>query len=66
MYASMVSFERILSPESGNKDVIRLLVTVEQAAQEQQSLWYVSHFSILCGLLQDALEHASLRERVLG
>lgn len=65
MYASMVSFERILSPESGNKDVIRLLVTVEQAAQEQQSLWYVSHFSILCGLLQDALEHACLRERVL-
>lgn len=68
MYASLVSFERTLRNESGgsrDKDVISLLVTVEQAAQEQQSLWYVSHFSILCGLLQDALEHASLRERIL-
>ena len=66
MYASLVSFERTARSESGDREVIRLLVTVEQAAQEQQNLWYVSHFSILCGLMQDALEHASLRERVLG
>ena len=43
---------------------ITLLVTVEQAAPEQLSLWYINHFSILCGLLQEALENASLRERV--
>ncbi len=62
MYAKIVSFDRILNVKSGKGSGIRLLVTVEQAAQEQLSLWYVSHFSILCELLQNALEHASLRE----
>ena len=65
MYASMVSFDRVLQPRSGNSTKIRLLVTIEQASDEQMSLWYVNHFSIMCGLLQEALDHASLRERIL-
>lgn len=65
MYASMVSFDRVMQPRSGAGTRIRLLVTIDQASAEQQSLWYVNHFSIMCGLLQDALDHASLRERIL-
>ena len=32
----------------------------------RNNLWYMNHFTILCGLFQDALEHAALRERTLS
>ena len=64
MYAELVSFDRFLEEKNNVSNRITLLVTVEQAAPEQLSLWYINHFSILCGLLQEALENASLRERV--
>lgn len=65
MYAAMVSFTRAEHMTSGEGTKVDLLVTVEQAGQDQMNLWYVNHFSILCSLLQDALEHACLRERIL-
>lgn len=64
MYASMVRFSRVLQPQ-GNRVEMKVLVTIEKAEQEQLRTWYVNHFSIMCSLLQDALERASLRERIL-
>lgn len=66
MYASMVKYSR--SMQTGKNDLreIALIVTVEQAGRNQQNNWYLDHFSILCGFMQDALDSASLRERMLS
>lgn len=64
MYASLVRYSRPAHAYKGEQE-IALIVTVEQADQNQLSLWYMNHFSVMCGLLKDALENASLRERVL-
>ena len=66
MYASLVSYNRALRHNSDKTRPIVFLVTVEKAEQDQLSLWYMNHFTILCGLFQDALEHAALRERTLS
>ncbi len=66
MYAALVSYNRALQLNSDNTRTISYLVTVEKAGQDQLSLWYMNHFTILCGLFQDALEHAALRERTLS
>ena len=66
MYASLVSYNRALQHNSEKTRPIGFLVTVEKAEQDQLSLWYMNHFTILCGLFQDALEHAALRERTLS
>lgn len=66
MYASMVSYNRALKHNSVDTRPVTFLVTLEKAEQDQLSLWYMNHFTILCGLFQDALEHAALRERTLS
>ena len=66
MYASLVTFNRALQLNSDRTRPVTYLVTVEKAEQDQLSLWYMNHFTILCGLFQDALEHAALRERTLS
>ena len=66
MYASLVSYNRAQQHNSDKTRQIVFLVTVEKAEQDQLSLWYMNHFTILCGLFQDALEHAALRERTLS
>lgn len=66
MYASLVSYNRALKHNSLDTRPITFLVTVEKAEQDQLSLWYMNHFTILCGLFQDALEHAAMRERTLS
>ena len=64
MYASLLRYRRPTNAYNGEQE-IALMVTIEQAGQNQLSLWYMNHFSVMCGLLKDALENASLRERVL-
>ena len=64
MYASLIRYRRSAHAYKGVQD-IALIVTIEQADQNQLNLWYMNHFSVMCGLLKDALENASLRERVL-
>lgn len=66
MYASMVRYSRAQKTGGNGRKEMELIVAVEQAGQDQYSTWYMNHFSILCGLLQDALDAASLRERVLS
>ena len=66
MYAARVAYRRALRHDLPETGEITLVVTVEKAEQDQLSLWYLNHFSILCGLFQDALERASLRERNLS
>lgn len=66
MYASLVSYNRALQHNSDITRPVTFLVTVEKAKQDQLSLWYMNHFTILCGLFQNALEHAALRERTLS
>ncbi|MDO5131408.1 MAG: hypothetical protein Q4D81_00305 [Eubacteriales bacterium] len=65
MYASMIRYNRVreTAGAAADKQQVTLIVTVEQAYSNQLSLWYMNHFSILCGLLQKSLENASLRER---
>lgn len=66
MYASMVRYSRSMESLKSKKDVpeIALVVTVERVSRDQLNQSYLSHFMIMCGLLQEALEKASLRERV--
>ena len=66
MYAAQVKFSRAPRHNPGNVSEVTYLVTVDQAGQDQLSLWYMNHFTILCGMFQDALENASLRERTLS
>ena len=66
MYAAQVNYNRAPKHNPGNRAEVSYLVTVEQAGQDQLSLWYMNHFTILCGMFQDALENASLRERTLS
>lgn len=66
MYASMVKYARSMQTGKNSLREISLIVTVEQAGQNQQNNWYLDHFSILCGFMQDALEAASMRERKLS
>jgi hypothetical protein len=66
MYAAQVNYNRAPKHTPGNRAEVSYLVTVEQAGQDQLSLWYMNHFTILCGMFQDALENASLRERTLS
>ena len=66
MYAAQVKYSRAPGYSSGSRAEVTYLVTVEQAGQDQLSLWYMNHFTILCGMFQDALENASLRERTLS
>ena len=66
MYAAQIKYKRVYRQNSGSAQDITFLVTVERAEQDQLSLWYMNHFTILCGLFQDALENASLRERTLS
>ena len=63
MYAARVQYSRMIERD-GSMRRISLIVTVEKASQDQLSLWYMNHFTILCGLLQDVLQNAALRERV--
>ena len=63
---ALVSYNRAQQHNSDKTRQIVFLVTVEKAEQDQLSLWYMNHFTILCGLFQDALEHAALRERTLS
>lgn len=64
MYAYRVQYDRALQQNRGDSRTITLVVTVEKASMDQLSLWYMNHFTILCELFRDALEHAALRERV--
>lgn len=64
MYAAMVRYSRALGEGGAGLKEITLIVTVEKASRDQLSLWYMNHFRILCGLFENALEGAALRERV--
>jgi UDP-glucose 4-epimerase len=66
MYAARVKYNRMLGRNYTGTQEITYLVTVEKAGRDQLSLWYMNHFTILCGLFQDALESAALRERTLS
>ena len=66
MYAARVKYNRMLGRNYTGTQEITYIVTVEKAGRDQLSLWYMNHFTILCGLFQDALESAALRERTLS
>lgn len=67
MYASVVRYSRAMQNRRSGNDLpeIVLIVTLERASGDQLSQSYLNHFMIMCGLLQEALEKASLRERVV-
>ena len=66
MYAAQVVYSRMYGQNKAAARKITYIVTLDQAEQDQLSLWYMNHFTILCGLFQDALESASMRERVMS
>ena len=66
MYAAQVVYSRMFGQKTSAARNITYIVTLDHAEQDQLSLWYMNHFTILCGLFQDALESASMRERVMS